>query len=133
MFENSVISYLIDDDICIITYKRNSFIDADAGRSIVAEKKRLLKQYPIRKFVGVIHSSVKIDRKIMGQFTTKEAIGGVDAIAVVYISEKRAVNKYYKIGSKLLNLLVLGLLKTPKIRFFTSEKSAIKWIKNITL
>ena len=133
MFENSVISYVLEGDTCIITYKHGALIDEDAANSIVAEKDRLLKSYTIRRFVGVIHSSVKIDKKTMVQFASKSAIAGVDAIAVVYLSKKIFVNKYYKIGAKILNLLVFVMLKSPEIKFFNDEKNAKKWSKNLNL
>jgi len=133
MFENSVIKYELDGDVCIVTYKHNSIIDQTVSDLIVWEKEKLSKSHFIRKYVGVIHSSVKIKPETMKTFTTNKAIGGVDVIGVVYLADKKAVEKFYKLGVKVLNLLAKVLLKSPKLRFFTTEKDAVSWAKSLNL
>lgn len=133
MFENSVIKYVVDGDVCIVTYKHGSIIDNDISDLIVWEKEKLIKSHNIKKYVGVIHSSVKIKAETMKKFTTKKAIGGVDVIAVVYIADKKHVEKFYLFGVKVLNTLVKLLLKSPKLAFFNDEQSAINWAKNVDL
>ncbi len=76
---------------------------------------------------------VKIKAETMKKFTTKKAIGGVDVIAVVYVADKKHVEKFYLFGVKVLNTLVKLLLKSPKLAFFNDEQSAINWAKNVDL
>lgn len=133
MFENNVISYELKGDICVITYKKNVFIDADASESIVAEKERLQEVTTIRKFIGVIHSSVSIDKKTMFKFSTKKALQNVDFIGVVFIHDKRIGRFLYSKGCGLLNFMVLISLKKNNIRFFNNEKKAINWIEKLYL
>jgi len=133
MFEDNVIKYVVDGDICIVTYARGSIINDEVSKKIISEKEKLTSSHNIRKFIGVIHSSVKIQPETMKQFTTKKAIGGVDVIAVVYVSDKKHVEKFYLFGVRVLNSLVRLLLKTPKVRFFTSENNAVNWVKTLDL
>jgi hypothetical protein len=133
MFENGVIKYVVDGDVCIVTYKRNAVIDNRISELIVWEKEKLTKSHNIRKYVGVLHSSVKVKPDTMKQFTTKDAIGGVDVIGVVYLSDKKHVEKFYSFGVRVLNTLVKALLKTPTLRFFTNETDAVNWAKSLDL
>lgn len=133
MFQNGVISYVVDDDVCIVTYEKNAVIDNEQSNIIVSEKERLIRSRNIKRFIGVIHSSVKIKPETMKKFTTKSALNGVEVIGVVYVADKKAVEKIYKAGVKVLNLLVRALLKTPRLRFFNDEKTAINWAKSLDL
>lgn len=132
MFQNHVISYEIINDVCVITYNKGIHIDADAGASIIAEKTRLQEKTNIRKFIGVLDSSVSIDKKIMGHFATKDALRDVDLIGVVYIHKNKIGRMSYSIGCVLLNGLVWLTFKKRNIRFFNNEKKALTWMNNLS-
>lgn len=133
MFENGVIRYVVDGSVCIVTYEIGSVIDNEQSDIIVSEKEKLSESHNIKRFVGVLHSSVKVKPETMRKFTTSKALNGVDVIAVVYVADKKVVEKIYKIGVKTLNLLARLMLKSPRLRFFNDEKSAIKWAKSLVL
>lgn len=133
MFENGVIRYVVDGSVCVVTYEIGAVIDNEQSEIIISESEKIKASHNIKRFVGVLHSSVKVKSETMRKFTTSKALSGVDVIAVVYVADKKVVEKIYKIGVKTLNLLARLMLKTPRLRFFNDEKSAIKWAKSLVL
>ena len=129
LFDNVFLSYTVVDSCCIITYKKGARIDYEVGRSIIEEKKRLQKVIKIKKFIGVIDSSVRIDKSIMKQFATKDALDGVDMIGVVFTSKNKLIRLGQRLGVQVLNgLIVFNKDAPPKTKFFCNQRAALNWM-----
>ena len=129
LFDNVFLSYRVVDSCCIITYKKGARIDYEVGQSIIEEKKRLQKVIKIKKFIGVIDSSVRIDKSIMKQFATKDALDGVDMIGVVFTSKNKLIRLGQRLGVQVLNgLIVFNKTTPPKTKFFYNQRAALNWM-----
>jgi len=129
LFDNVFLSYTVVDSCCIITYKEGARIDYEVGQSIIEEKKRLQKVINIKKFIGVIDSSVRIDKSIMKQFATKDALDGVDMIGVVFTSKNKLIRLGQRLGVQVLNgLIVFNKTTPPKTKFFYNQRTALNWM-----
>lgn len=129
-YENSFIRYHLDDDVCVIEYLQGCTISKTEGEEIVEQKEKLQEEEDVRKFIGVIHSSVNMKGLDMMQFSTERALKDVEVIGIVFTSNNFIYKFLYLLGVRFINLLVLIFKKGDlKVRAFTNETKAITWAK----
>lgn len=131
-FKNQFIKYyLFDNDVLVVKYRPNKRIDRECAVSIVADQ-TVFKARGFNRFIGVIPSSTQFTSDVVEVFATKEALKGVEMIAVVFVGETPTSLKLYILGVAVLNFLVnlVGKNRKPLIRFFTDINKAIEYVSH---
>jgi hypothetical protein len=114
----------------LIEYLQGCTISKTEGEEIVEQKEKLQEEEDVRKFIGVIHSSVNMKGLDMMQFSTERALKDVEVIGIVFTSNNFIYKFLYLLGVRVINLLVLIFKKGDlKVRAFTNETKAITWAK----
>lgn len=116
------------EDYCLVTYKmphNNEEVSLSTAEEAVKQRKYTTKQ---RKFICAIEPSVTFSKEAIRYFSQDVSIKGIDSSAIYRQSDNAFDTLLIKVSNLFFNMFLL-FKYNPKMRFFSNELSAIKWIK----
>ena len=116
------VSFEIEKDILIASYKPNARITLKDAKEIVASRMAFIEGKPMPTLI-LNHGIVKMDKKARDFFASPEGIAGVKCAALL-------------LSSGFISLTTNFFLKVTKtkllVKTFTDKQEAIEWLNFIT-